>query len=364
MIKKLKTISIALAICSFVSCQSKGEEKTEAPQEKYCLSKELKQSTEIKEVSLQPVQEQISFSGKIEYNENDMVAFKSLLEGFVESVSFDLGDFVKKGQVLATVKSYDIQALVQEKKVQENQIAFLEKKKKSQEALLQDGMISAPELLETEHALASAQIEYNKIQETLQLYKAIGGGLFQIVAPKNGYIIQKNISKGQTLSQDSDLLFSISNLKEVWVMVNIYASNLRYIKEGDPVKVKTVAYPDRVYAGKIQKIYNVFDENEHVLKARVVLENQDLNLMPGLSADIIINKQNASGSAFAVPNEAKIFNNNKEYVVVYKDDCSLEIRKITTMAQNEEFTFVYEKFAPNEKVIARNALIIFEELNK
>ncbi len=125
-----------------------------------------------------------------------------------------------------------------------------------------------------------------------------------------------------------------------------------------------MAYPDRIYAGKIDKIYNVFDDDEHVIKARVVLENQDLNLMPGLSADIIIDKENVTGKAFAVPNKAKIFENNKEYVVVYKDDCTMEIRRITTIGQNEEHTFVKEKFAPNEKIVSSNALMIFEELNK
>ena len=79
---------------------------------------------------------------------------------------------------------------------------------------------------------------------------------------------------------------------------------------------------------------------------------------------IEIDKQNVVGNAFAIPNKAKVFENNKEYVVVYKNDCTMEIRKITTIGQNEEFTFVEEKFAPNEKVIARNALMIYEELNK
>ena len=63
-------------------------------------------------------------------------------------------------------------------------------------------------------------------------------------------------------------------------------------------------------------------------------------------------------------NKAKIFENNKEYVVVYKDDCTMEIRRITTIGQNEEHTFVKEKFAPNEKIVSSNALMIFEELNK
>lgn len=146
-------------------------------------------------------------------------------------------------------------------------------------------------------------------------------------------------------------------------MVNIYASNLKFIKKGDAVKVRTMAYPDRIYTGKIDKIYNVFDDNEHVLKARVVLENQDLNLMPGLSADIIIDKTNVLGNAFAIPNKAKVFENNKEYVVVYKGDCSLETRKITPVASNEEYTFVSEKFAEDEKIIGTNTLIIFEQVN-
>ena len=66
------------------------------------------------------------------------------------------------------------------------------------------------------------------------------------------------MSVGQSITSDNeDALFSISNLKQVWVMVNIYASNLQYVKKGDFVKVRTVAYPDRIYSGKIDKIYNV-----------------------------------------------------------------------------------------------------------
>jgi membrane fusion protein, heavy metal efflux system len=275
-----------------------------------------------------------------------------------------LGDFVKQGQVLATVKSYQIQELIQQQKSFTSHITFLENKVKSQKELLKDGMIAAPELLETQNELTQTKIERNRIQENLNLYKAIGNGSFQIVAPKNGYIIQKNISKGQTLSADNEPLFSISNLEQVWVMVNIYASNLRYIKVGDEVKVKTVAYPDELYHGKIDKIYNVFDDNEHVLKARVVLNNHKLNLMPGLGADIIIDKNEGNDKAYAIPNKAKVFHNNKDYIVVYKSDCDLEVRKINVIAQNEEFFYIQEKIAPNEKVIASNALLIFEQLNQ
>lgn len=347
------------------SCNKQETEKEAVKENKFCLNEQLKKSTEIVPVLQQPIHEQLTLSGKIEYNENDLVGFKSLLQGVVDKVNFELGDYVRQGQVLAVVKSNEVLDLVQQKRYHLNQMDLIRKQIKSKKELLNDGMASQPEVTEAEHELQSAQIEIDKINATLKMYRAVGNGQFQILSPKNGYIVQKNMSVGQSITSDSDEnLFSISNLRQVWVMVNIYANNLQYVKKGDAVKVKSMAYPDRIYVGKIDKIYNVFDENEHVLKARVVLENQDLNLMPGLSADIIIDKQNVVGNAFAIPNKAKVFENNKEYVVVYKNDCTMEIRKITTIGQNEEFTFVEEKFAPNEKVIARNALMIYEELNK
>ncbi|TYP94228.1 cobalt-zinc-cadmium efflux system membrane fusion protein [Sphingobacterium allocomposti] len=330
----------------------------------FCINDQLKQSTEIIDVTEQPISEQLTLSGKIEYNENDMVAFRTLLDGVVESVQFELGDYVRKGQVLATIKSAQIQELHQQKRYQENQIGLLEKQINSKKEMAADGLVAAPEVLAAEHELESARIELDRVNESLQLYRAVGGGAFQILAPKNGYIIQKSVSVGQTITPDSDPLFSVSNLKEVWVMVNIYASNLRFIKVGDEVKVRTIAYPDQFYQGKIDKIYNVFDDNEHVLKARVVLSNQHLNLMPGLSADIIINMKNDSGSAFAIPNRAKVFSNNKEYIVVYKDDCNLDVRRIKPVAANEEYTFIAERLAEGERVIGSNALLIFEQLSQ
>ena len=86
--------------------------------------------------------------------------------------------------------------------------------------------------------------------------------------------------------------------------------------------------------------------------------------MPGLSADIIIDQQDVDGIAFAIPNKAKVFYNNQEYIVLYKNDCDLYIRMISAIAVNEEYTFVEEKFSQNERVITSNALLLYSQLNK
>lgn len=357
----LKCGLYSVVIFTALSCTEKVEKGVE--KEKFCLSQDLKRSTQIKTIVETPIQEELRLSGKIEYDENDLVAFKSLIEGVVQRVNFELGDYVKKGQVLATVSSLQIQDLIQQRKYYQSQISLFQKQLKSKQELLEDGLISRSDVLEAEHDIQSAKIEVDKINQNLKLFSAVGNNTFQIVAPKNGYIVQKGMSSGQSITADSEPLFSVSNLTKVWAMVNIYANHLKYINVGDEVKVMTMAFPDESYLGKIDKIYNVFDENEHVLKARVVLQNQNLKLLPGLSADIFIKKNNGTATAFAVPNQAKIFSNNKEYVIVYKNDCDMEIREISTISSNGSQTYVHEKFSPEEQVVETNALLIFEQLN-
>lgn len=347
-------------------CAAPQEEVTsETAGSAFRLNEQLKASTEIAEITQTPVKEQLTLSGKIEYNENDMVAYRSLIDGIIEQVRFELGDYVRKGQVLATIKSNQISELDQQQKIYQNQINLLQQKLQQKKELLQDGMIASSEVLETEHELQGARIELDKIRQSLQIYSAAGNGSFHILAPKNGYIIQKSMSAGQTIgTQEAAPLFSISNLKQVWVMVNIYANNLRYIQEGNEVKVRTIAYPDQYYSGKIDKIYNVFDDNEHVLKARVVLENNNLHLHPGLAADIIIDKNTQGRLAYAIPNQAVIFSNNRQFIVLYKNDGHMEICRIAPVARNEQYTYITEGITSDDKVVKTNALLIFEALNK
>lgn len=362
-----QTCAWILFLCMANSCSDTGETVEKAktlPDNKFYLRDHFKKGTAILTVSEQPIKEQLTLSGTITYNENDLVVFRSLLEGVVDEVHFELGDVVRKGQVLASIKSMQIQELYQQKRSLQNQIVLSDKQVQIKQELFHDGLIAEPELLETRHTLEQAKIELDRIQESLKLYRAVGNGSFQILAPKDGYIIQKNISSGQSIAvMDSDPLFSISNLKEVWVMVNIYASNLRYIHQGDRVQVRTIAYPDKSYDGRIDKIYNVFDDNEHVLKARVILENPQLQLMPGLAADIIIDKETSANRAFAIPNKALVFSNNKNYIVTYRNDSSMRIQQVTPIAANDSYTYIQERLNPEEKVIGSNALLIFEQLN-
>ena len=344
------------------SCNEK--ETVTEKNEKFCLNDDLKKKVTIEEIKREPVSETFTLTGNVTYNSDNVIQFTSLINGVVTNTYFSLGDYVKKGQVLAEIKSTELNGLQSENKSVESQLAVAQRQLASVKSMFEDGIASQKDLIQAESEVKVLKASLENIKSNLALYSASPEkSVFQIKAPSNGFIVAKNMSSGMQISSGSEPLFTISDLNEVWVMVNIYATDMQNIKENMEVKIKTLAYPDEVFSGKISALSQVFDAEEHVLKARIVMKNTDLKLKPGMSADIILNKSNASAeSLLAVPVKAVIFDDNQNFLVVYKDDCNLEIRQVDPVTKNREVVYFDKGIHENEKIISKNQLLIYESL--
>lgn len=344
------------------SCNEK--ETVTEKNEKFCLNDDLKKKVTIEEIKKEPVSETFTLTGNVTYNSDNVIQFTSLINGVVTNTYFSLGDYVKKGQVLAEIKSTELNGLQSENKSVESQLAVAQRQLASVKSMFEDGISSQKDLIQAESEVKVLKASLENIKSNLALYSASPEkSVFQIKAPSNGFIVAKNMSSGMQISSGSEPLFTISDLNEVWVMVNIYATDMQNIKENMEVKIKTLAYPDEVFSGKISALSQVFDAEEHVLKARIVMKNTDLKLKPGMSADIILNKSNASAeSLLAVPVKAVIFDDNQNFLVVYKDDCNLEIRQVDPVTKNREVVYFDKGIQENEKIISKNQLLIYESL--
>src|SRR5699024_12707295 len=109
--------------------------------------------------------------------------------------------------------------------------------------------------------------------------------------------------------------------------MNVYATNLGFVKEGMPIDIKINSYPQQIFEGKISRISHVMDPDENVLKARVVLENKDLLLKPGLQVEGIV-KSETGLEMPRLSDEAVVYHNDKYYVVIIEDQCNLKEREI------------------------------------
>lgn len=347
------------ALAVLTGCKDKKQDYK--AEKNYCISKELKNDIKLVVVEMLPVQESITLTGEVESNSDKTVPFVSLVDGVATDTYFSLGDYVKKGQVLASVKSTAVNEMQDDTQTLQAQLAVAKRKLASVEAMYKDDIASQKDLQEARSEVAILQSNISKTRKNMQLYSA-GGNTIQIKAPADGYVISKNISKGMPVTAGGDQLFTISNLDKVWVMANVYATNMRQVYEGQPVEVKTLAYPDDSFSGKVNTISQVFNENERVLKAKIIMDNNGMKLRPGMSADVVLPVNSQNKTALAIPAKALIFDNNQSYVIVYKKDCELEIRPVTETASNSRYIYVEGSLKPGEKVIASNGLLIYENL--
>lgn len=351
-----------LPILFLFSCKEK--ETAIEKDEKFCLNDDIKKKIAFQEVKKEAVSETFSLTGSVTYNADNVVQFTSLVNGIVTNTFFSLGDYVKKGQVLAEIKSTELNGLQSENKSLASQLLVAQRQLASTKSMYEDGIASQKDLIQAESEVNVLKSSLENIKSNLALYSASSEkSVFQIKAPSNGYIVAKNMSSGMQISEGSEPLFTISDLDEVWVMVNIYATDMQNIRENMEVKIKTLAYPDEIFTGKITSLSQVFDSEERVLKARIVMKNKDLKLKPGMSADIILNKETKIKEPMvAIPVNAMIFDNSVNYVVVYKGDCDLEIRQVQPTTQNSENIYFEKGISENEKIISKNQLLIYESL--
>lgn len=358
-------IYLPFAFMLLTNCQKSTTEATiTADKKPYCSTEELKKTLSFETVSLRPIEETLALTGNIQYDIDQTTPFVSLLDGVVTATYFSLGDYVKKGQILAEIKSSSLNEIQDESRAINSQIKVAQRHLSSVQSMFNDGIASQKDLLEAESELDMLKSKMQSNRSTMELYSASSDkSVFAIRAPSNGYIVSKNISPGMPVAGADDELFTISNLSEVWVMANVYATNMRHVSTNMPVTVKTLAYPDEAFDGKITSISQVFDQDERVLKAKIVMKNTDMKLKPGMSADIILGLNASDKKSIAVPNQALVFENNQNYVVVYKDDCSLEVRLVKIRAKNDFYTYIEEGVAENEVVVTKNQLLLLEEIN-
>lgn len=354
---------LLLSLAGLLLACNQQEEEQPKQKDGFCLNDENKSITSIATVTKQTVTKRIHLTGSVESNPDRVIHFSSLVNGIIANTYFTLGDAVSKGQVLAEMQSTELSTLQAELKSLIAQIEVAQVELTAKQQMFADGITSNKELLEAQNALRILESEKQKTTSNLSLYSASDSkNVFQIKAPSSGIVTEKNINAGSTISDEGEILFSISDLNNVWVMANIYASDIASIRRGMEVEIRTISYPDEVFKGKIDVITQVLDEDAKVLKARIVLDNEDYKLKPGMIADIIV-LDKTNEEKVAVPTSSLVFFNNKNYVLVYQDDCHIEAREVTLLTKNAATSYIESGLTENEKIITSNQLLVFEALN-
>ncbi|UWY27298.1 efflux RND transporter periplasmic adaptor subunit [Flavobacterium sp. TR2] len=360
--KHILFIGIALAGLSLTSC--KKEVENPETNTSFVLSDTMLKSTTTAVAITQPLKNELSFYGKITADNNKMIDVYPLVGGNVMNVNVELGDYVKKGQVLATIKSTDVADFEKQSIDAKSDLLVAKNNLKVAQELFDGKLNSESDVLQAKSEVNKAQSQLSKIQETYKIYNIKAGSIYEVTAPISGFIIQKSINQDMLLRNDrSENIFDIAEISEVWAMANINEIDINKVKLGTSATVTTLSYPDKAFYGKVDKIYNVIDPETKAMQARIKLSNPDYMLKPDMNANIKLSFSE-NQSMIAIPSKAIVFDKSKNFVMIFKDRNNIETRQVDVYRVVGDTTYISSGLKENEKVITNNQLFIYRALNE
>ena len=230
--------------------------------------------------------------------------------------------------------------------------------------MFKSGLMAEKDFIIAQNESRRAKAEYERSIELYDIYSLGQNSRYIIRAPMSGFVVAKDVNTGSELRSDNQSsIFTISNLSNVWVMANVYESDIDKIKVGYPVKIQTIAYPDKIFEGKIDKLYNVIDPLAKVLKVRIVLTNPDYILKPGMFATVLV-RHTADNAMLTIPSSCVIFDHNKNYVMVYNDACNVQTKEVDIKSVLDNKAYISEGLVEGEKVVTKYQLLVYETFNE
>jgi len=128
--------------------------------------------------------------------------------------------------------------------------------------------------------------------------------------------------------------------------------------------VTTLSYPGKIFRGKVDKIMNVLDPTNKVMKVRIVLPNPGYILKPEMFANVSVNATE-NKRMLCIPFKSLIFDHSQYYVLVYKTQADISIRPVQVASTVGDKAYISAGLTEGERIIASQDLLIliYQELN-
>lgn len=357
---KNKVFILLVSILFFFSCSSKTE--NEEKKSSMCLTENMLKLIQLDTVQFKTITKKLMLNGRITENEDRLVKVYPLVGGFVKDLRVELGDHVNKGDVLAVIQSTEMADFQNQLVIAESNLNIAEKNLQVAKDMYEGGLSSEKDYVIAKKEYQKAQGELRRVKEIISIYGIGDFSAYTIKAPISGFITEKNIHENMQFRMDNTShLFTIANLDNVWVMANVFETDISAVQLGSDVEVTTISYPGKIYKGKVDKIFNMLDKSTRVMKVRIVLENENYLLKPEMFANITLIKD-SEAKGLVTPSSSVVFDNNKEYVLVYNNPCSIEIRAIDKVSNTDTDIQVLSGLHSGERVITKHQLLVYNHL--
>jgi cobalt-zinc-cadmium efflux system membrane fusion protein len=348
---------------SFTASESKADTA-----ELFSVPKEQLAHVEIVPVQKGPLPRLLRLSGAVAFNAFETTPVFAAIGGPVREILVAPGQFVHAGQPLLTVTSPDYSAARSTYIKALDAYALSGKLYTRAKDLFAHGAIAEADLQQAEsvHNQAHADVESSAdalralglkdpeavVKNTLPTTSEI-----PVIAPVSGEIVERLVGPGQLLQSGATQCFTISNTNTVWVLVNVYQSDLPFVHVGDTVEINTETYAD-AFHGKISYVAPALDPTTRTLQARIVTENPQKKLKKDMYVTAQVNA-GAIRDAITVPDTSVLRDSeNEPFIYVLTNGNQFARRGVTLGTNGDGRTQITSGLKEGEQVVGNGSLFL------
>jgi cobalt-zinc-cadmium efflux system membrane fusion protein len=373
-------LAIAVACCGWIAGCGSGPGESESSMTSFTGSETKADTAELftvpndqlAHIEIVPAQRgnlprTLRLSGAVAYDAFQTTQVFAAIGGPVHEILVAPGEFVHAGQPLLTVTSPDYSALRSAYIKAKDAYALADKLYTRAVDLFAHGAIAEADLQQAESGRTQAHADLESSMDALRALglndpeavtkNAQSTAEIPVPAPVAGEIVERLVGPGQLLQAGSTQCFTISNTNTVWVLVNVFQSDLPYVRPGDRVEINTDSYPEPFH-GKISYIAPAMDPNTRTLQARIVAENPAHKLKKDMYVSALVNA-GFIPNAITVPDAAVLRDTeNQPFVYVQTNRNQFARRLIMAGQSNKGRTQITSGLNEGEHVAGNGSLFL------
>ena len=314
------------------------------------------------EATAHPTTSELVVTGTVAPDVSRNVPVVSLASGRVVAIHARLGDTVKKGQLLLTIRSDDVAGGFDAYRKAVADELLARKQLNRAVDLYAHGAIAEQDLEVAQDTASDAKVTLETATEHLRL---LGNdpdkpmGIVDIVAPTTGVITDQEVTNAATVqAYSSPSPFTISDVSTVWIVCDVYENDMANVRLGDTAEITLNAYPDRPFKGRVSNIGMILDPNIRTAKVRIEVQNPGI-LRLGMFAKATFRGQTTEMHT-VVPASAVLHMHDRDFVFVPAPD--KKFRRVSVVSgdvlpDNSNLQEIKSGLKPGQQVVT-NALVL------
>jgi membrane fusion protein, heavy metal efflux system len=329
---------------------------------------------EYSKVESRRITKTVECNADIAYDGDRFAHVSAQMPGIVAEVHKSFGEVVDAGEALVTIKSAQLGATKAKYLQAIESLALWTRNHARESDLLERGVSTEKDLLEAETRLAESRIVFSESEQALLSF-GLGreeieevkrskdtSADYRITTPFSGIVVDRFITIGEVVDT-SKPLFAVADLSRMWAFLNIYESDLREIRVGQPVVFQVEGLQDRAVAGYITWVSSRLDPKTRTLQARVELDNVDGILRANMFAQASISVRNRQ-QALVVPEAAVQWEGCCNVVFIKTLDAVYQPRKVHLGVHTGTVYEVLSGVDEGEEVVTQGSFLLKTEILK